>query len=175
MFDALFRRGNPTNNWSRDFGLTLDADLLDPSINSIRLGSVVDQFSFLGRSTSKSRTPLDYTDLGISLDYEDDETISCFQLILDKQQNQFSPFSGVILLKGSAIEPAALIKELGEPYWRDQDADDVTLFYEFPTHEIQIEHALDGTIADIVVTIDALMADAEKRKAYGVDKSWPPY
>lgn len=175
MFDALFRRGNPTNNWNRDFDLTLTVDLLVPSINSIRLGSAVDQLSFLGRSTSKSRTPLDYAELGVSLDIEDDGTFSCFHIVLEKRQNQFSLFSGVIQLNGAPIQPSALLDELGEPYWRDEDQDEITLFYEFPGHEIQIEHPLNGPPSDIVIATDAVMADAEQRKSYGVSKSWPPF
>lgn len=175
MFDALFRRGNPTNTWSRDSGLTLTVDLSAPSLNSIGLGSAVNQFSFLGRSTSKSRTPLDYADLGISLDNENDGTISGFQIVLDERQNQFSRFPGVIQLQRSPIELSTLVDKLGEPYWRDEDEEEIIWFYEFPSHEVQIEQSLDGPYSNIVVTKDALMADAGQRKSYGVSKSWPPF
>lgn len=61
------------------------------------------------------------------------------------------------------------------PQWRDQDDEEIIYFYEFPTHELQIEQSLDESIQRIFVTKQAVMADAENRKAYGVNKSWPPY
>ena len=174
MLDALFRRGNPTNLWHRLDGLALSVDLLSPSINSIPIGSQVDTFSFLGRSTSKPKTPLDYLDLGISLDYEDDGTVSGFQVILNDANNEFSQFSGDIKLNGSAIKSAELLSGLGEPYWRDRDSEEIVSFYEYPTHEIQIEQTLKGECQRIIATKHALMARPDQRKAYGVDKPWPP-
>lgn len=174
MLDMFFRRGNVSNNWTRKPGLTLAMDLSTPSINSIPIESTVDQFSFLGRSTSKSTSPLDFADLGISLDNEDDGTVSGFHIWFNDRDNKFSPYNGTIQLTGTAIEPSSIVNRLGEPYWRDEDEYEILYFYEFATHEIQVEHSLEGTIQSVIVTNDALMADAEQRKAYGVTKAWPP-
>jgi hypothetical protein len=95
--------------------------------------------------------------------------------VFDERQNQFSRFSGVIQLETSPVEPSAIVDELGEPYWRDHDEDGITWFFEFPSHELQIEHSIGGQHSNIVVTKDALMADAEQRQSYGVDKLWPPF
>ena len=173
--DALFRRGNPSNGWTRQQELTLTVDLLIPSINQVGVGSAADKFSFLGRSTDKSKTPLIFEDLGLTIDYEDDGTISGFHVVWADPYRPFSAFAGVIQLNNSTISRAALLNELGEPYWRDQDEDEILCFYEFPTHEITVEQALDETIRSIVVTTYPLMADAEQRTRYGVDKPWPPY
>ena len=174
MLDSLFRRGNPTNAWTREPGLRLTVDLAMPSINSIPVGSIVDKFSFLGRSNSKSKSPLDYIDLGISLDYEEDGTVSGFQVVLADPLNQFEAFSGTIKINESAVDSGTLIEELGDCYWLDRDENELIYFYEFPTHEIQIEQLPMGSVQRIIVTNDPLMADVEQRKSYGVDKPWPP-
>jgi len=174
MLDMFFRRGNASNNWTRNPGLALAVDLSTQSINSIPIESAVDQFSFLGRSSSKSKSPLNFTDLGIGLDNEDDGTVSGFRIWFNDRDNIFSAYKGTIQLNGTAIEPSSIVNRLGEPYWRDEDEYEIIYFYEFATHEIQVEHSLQGAIQSVIVTNDALMADAEQRKAYGVTKAWPP-
>lgn len=78
------------------------------------------------------------------------------------------------MLNGSAVAPAKVTRELPEPYWVDRDDEEAILFYEFPSHEIQIEQTLDGISQNIIVTNRPLMARDEQRIAYGVDKPWPP-
>ena len=63
---------------------------------------------------------------------------------------------------------------VGPPYWRDEDADELILFYEFPNLEWQIEFSLDGSFNRVNVTCNPLLADETQRKAYRVDKPWPP-
>jgi len=175
MVDFLFRRGNPTNSWTRAAGLTLKVDLLEPSLNSVPLGSSVDQFSFLGRSSNKESLTLEFNDLGVWLDHETDGTISGFQISLDGQTSGFSLFKGELQLNKRRITAADLERELGEPYWRDQDEEEILLFYEFPSHEIVVEQALNGTSRHVNVIQEPSFADPEQRKAYGVTKSWPPF
>ena len=174
MLDAIFRRGNVSNRWSRDLGLALVVDLLTPSLNSIGLGAAVDEFSFLGRSTSKFKTPLEFEDIGVSIDNEDDGTVSGFQIIFNDLESGFSSFPGTVLLNGTVVLPTAIVKELGDPYWRDEDEFEIVRFYEFATYEIQLVQTLKGDLERLIVTNDHLMGDAEQRRAYGVDKPWPP-
>ena len=47
MFDFLFRRGNPTNQWSRQAGVSLTVDLSKYAINSISVGPTLSSFHFL--------------------------------------------------------------------------------------------------------------------------------
>lgn len=63
---------------------------------------------------------------------------------------------------------------MGEPYWIDRDEYEFIFFFEFPNHEIHVEQSLAGVNQRILVTRQPLMADAEQRKANGVDKAWPP-
>ena len=69
---------------------------------------------------------------------------------------------------------SAIVKELGDPYWRDEDEYGIVRFYEFATYEIQVVQTLKGDLERLIVTNDHLMGDAEQRRAYGVDKPWPP-
>ena len=175
MLDNLFRRRNPTNKWSRQANLSLTVDLSTYSLNSVPVGSRVEKFSFLGRSSSSSKSVLEFTDLGLSLDYEDDGTVSGFRVVWVDTENQFSEFKGTIRLNGSAIKTGNLLNELGECYWLDKDEYELLHFYEYPTHELQIEQSHEKQIRCMIVTKDFLMADPEQRQAYGVDKPWPPY
>lgn len=174
MLDLLFRRGNPTNNWGVASDQTLSIELLSPAINQILIGSQIHNLSFLGRSSSNARTPLEFAELGIALDHESDGSFSGFQIVLDDPSQTLKPYSGSILLGNSIVSPAALSSRLGTPYWVDSDEIESILFYEYPGHEIQIEQSLGGQNMRIVVTTMPLMADPEHRQSYGVDKAWPP-
>jgi len=66
------------------------------------------------------------------------------------------------------------MESLGAPYWIDRDDEEQILFFEFGSHEIQIEQTLDGRNKRMILTTLPLMANEEQRQAYGVDKPWPP-
>ena len=181
ILDLIFRRGNPTNQWVRPANLTLVADLLVPSINQVTVGSPIDALSFLGRNKTAGGSPnfsrlscLDFTDLGLLVDNEDDGSFSGFVLVLEDPLDEFTPFSGVIKLNNSQVDPANLVQKLGDPYWIDRDEDETLMFYEYPNHEIVIEQSLNGLIQRVGVSTFPTMADAEQREHYGVDKAWPP-
>ena len=170
MFDLIFRRGNVSNSWVRDLGLALVVDLSAPSINSVGLGSAVYECSFLGRSTSKVNSPLEFEDLGVTIDNEEDGTVSGFQIVFNDLENKFAAFAGTVLVNGIAVLPSSIVSGLGDPYWRDEDESEIVSFFEFATYEIQVEQTLKGEIGRVIVTNDRLMDDAAQRKAYGVDK-----
>jgi len=175
MFAFLFRRGNPTNQWSRQAGVSLTVDLSKYAINSISVGADAEQFSFLGRSDSKSASPLKYHDLGLSLDLMEDGTVAEFRVVFADPNGQFAPFRGTILVNGSAINTGRLLKELGACYWIDKDEYEILHFFESPPYEIIVEQSLQKQIRSISVTNDGLMANPEQRRLYGVDKPWPPH
>ncbi|MEO1527049.1 MAG: hypothetical protein AAFX06_16545 [Planctomycetota bacterium] len=111
----------------------------------------------------------------MSLDHDDAGTVPGFQVVLADPEGQFAGFKGTICVNGSAIETASLLDELGEYFWLDRGDDELIYFFEFRTHEIQIEQSQSRQIQRVIVTNDALMADPEQRLAYRVDKSWPPF
>jgi len=175
MIDFLFRRDNPSNAWERDPNLDLKIELHKATVNGISIGAAADKLSFLGRSSSKGKSPLDFKDLGFSIDYEDDGSFSGFQIVLLDPYGEFTSFSGTLTLNNAVINPAQIVAELGEPFWIDKDAEESILFYEFPSHEIQIEQSPSGVAKHIVVSSHHQMAESDQRKAYGVTKSWPPF
>jgi hypothetical protein len=89
-------------------------------------------------------------------------------------------FPGRFKLDGRAIDLGLQTTEseiralLGEPWWRDEDEDEVILFYEDGRVERQFELTKSGTLTVITLMLSPLMADREQRKAYGVTKPWPP-
>jgi hypothetical protein len=82
-------------------------------------------------------------------------------------------YGGVPLRLSNMSSSSDVQAVFGQPYWRDQDEDEIILFYEFPGVEWQIEFDLVGALKHLCVG-RPLLADTEQRAAYGVTKHWPP-
>jgi hypothetical protein len=89
-------------------------------------------------------------------------------------------FPGRFLAGGNEVaigldtSEAEVCSLLGEPWWRDEDEDEILLFYEDARGELQVELTKEGTLRQINLLHQPLMADPEQRAAYGVTKPWPP-
>jgi len=70
--------------------------------------------------------------------------------------------------------PEAVVRLFGDPYWRDEDDDDVILFYEDGRFELQFEFPGKMKLGYITMMLSPILADPAQRKAYGVTKPWPP-
>ena len=68
-----------------------------------------------------------------------------------------------------------ILEEFGIPYWIDRDEETI-LFYEYRAGnmEVQFEISEEGKLEFIILSVDGVLSSAEQRKAYGVDKDWPP-
>ena len=179
MLDFIFRRGNPTNDWHRSPDLTLTAALDEPSLNGVTLGSRFDNLSPIGRNDSSQFGTLCYFDLGIGLDYADDQTFRGYMVVLQDEDNQFQPFRGTLSWKQLQLDVNRLTrnelpKVFGDWYWLDTDDDESIAFYEYPDHEMQIELCPSGAVTRFILTRTPLMADPDQRESYNVDKPWPP-
>lgn len=179
MFDFLFRRGNPSNSWSRTPNLDLQLDLAAPSLNGIRLGDRFDRLCVLGRSDTPSAGELYYFDLGLCIVCSSKGTLSGFSCYLQDEHQEIQPFQGGANWKDQPLNLGHLKEDdlvglFGDWYWMDRDEDESIAFYEFPEYEMQIELDLSGTLKCIHLSNAPLMADAEQRRSYGVDKPWPP-
>ena len=175
MFDAFFRRGNPTNQWTRNPGLSLAVNLSEPSLNKTPLGSKLEAFSFLGRSSSKGAAPLlEFGELGLALDVEEDGACSGLQVVFDTPEPEFRRYEGTMTFHGFAVDAANIADRCGVPYWEDRDEDGSVLFYEFPDYEIQIERSPERDVQRVIMSNRPLLADAQARKTLGVDRAWPP-
>lgn len=179
MFDFLFRRGNPTNRWSRARSLTLRAALDVPSLNCVALGMPFERLSFLGRSDDVQFGTLCYFDVGVGIDCTDDGSFSGYCIVLADEDCEFQPYRGELwwkerLLDANRLKRDDLASVLGDWYWMETDEDESIAFYEYPGYEVQIEFALSGMVKRFIVTDTPLLGSAEQREAYRIDKPWPP-
>lgn len=67
-----------------------------------------------------------------------------------------------------------IVGYFGDPYWRDEDEEEILLFYEFGELEWQVELTLQGTLKAVNAVAPPLLADEAQRRAYRVTKPWPP-
>jgi hypothetical protein len=141
------------------------------------------RLSFLGPSSDEAFC---YPAKGLSLDSEDG-LFEGFVLALRRGVHLCSdtpervhPFAGRVRIAGRDWAPQELtgssdfLEAWGDPYWRDEDDNEILLFFEFAGHEIQVELGLDGVPLVIVACSPPLMADPEQRRSYGVTNDWPP-
>lgn len=100
--------------------------------------------------------------------------------ILDYIIIALEKFPGRFKHRGKAIELTTNTtiddaqKKFGEPFWPDDDIDEILLFYEDGRVEMQFEFPGKQNLGFITLLNDPLMADPEQREAYGVTKPWPP-
>jgi len=98
---------------------------------------------------------------------------------LDSIAVDIERFPGRLEIGGRKIDIASLVSEpallalLGDPWWRDEDEDEVILFYEDGRGERQFELSKDGVLKFVTMLRTPLMADPEQRRAYGVTRPWP--
>lgn len=180
MLDFIFRRGNPTNGWQREDDLILAAALDEPSLNGVTIGSRFDRLSAFGRNDVEQFGTLCYFDLGVGLEQAEDGTFRGFTIVGKDEEGDFQPYRGTLSWERKPLDLQQLTRDnltsvFGDWYWMDSDDNEFIAFYEYPTYEIQIEIDGSGAIQRLIVTNDPLMADAEQRESYQVDKPWPPY
>ncbi|HRU04573.1 MAG TPA: hypothetical protein P5137_02220, partial [Candidatus Brocadiia bacterium] len=136
--------------------------------------------SICWRKEGAPRGTLDYPERGLSLDVSDGKLEGIVLFAAANARKGISPFGGRIRFGGMETDFARLATEkrildmLGEPWWRDEDEDEVLLFYELGDVEWQVEIDKTGAVAALLVVSPPLMEDAEQRAAYGVTKPWPP-
>jgi len=184
MLEFLFGPKNPTKDWQRASDLRLTFDLECGKLNGVGFGERLERLSFLGPVEDRSglrQGEHRYFSLGLSVDCRSgDDTVDEFEIIQkDEYVPKYRPFPGAIQYHGENFDLGQLTEEicvrtLGPPFWKDEDADEIILFYEFPSREWQVEFALDGTLNRIIATSKPIMADERQRKAYGVTQPWPP-
>ena len=100
--------------------------------------------------------------------------------VLDTFSIDVEKFSGRIVFNGRSVPDQRSLSEedvqalLGAPYWRDEDDDEIILFYENNGLETQFEFSGKRRMSHLIFTRQPLMADNEQRRLYGVTKPWPP-
>jgi len=183
IFDA-FRRKSPTAAWRADLTALLVLDLDRFELNGVGFGGEVAGLRFLGPSESKA---FDYPSKGLQLDVDSSGLLEGLVVSLRggvylgaTPPGSVKEFAGRIRLSGRDLAPHELrsasdfVEAWGEPYWRDQDEDEILLFFEFESGEVQVELTQEGVPQVLLVTPEPLMADLAQRQAYQVTAPWPP-
>jgi hypothetical protein len=176
-------RANLSAVWQRNSARPLEVDLTKLTLGRVPLGGDLQGLSFLGPAEDAEHAPegdLGYDSRGLYLQMTDGR-LSGFSLDVDV----FLAGSGAAIHAagiGTQLRPdtseAELIAVLGAPFWRIQDEDAVTLFFERFDGERWVELELEFDKAGQLKLIDArdtpMLAEDSLRNRYGVTASWPP-
>lgn len=177
LLRRLFGPPNPTRDWTPQVPTPLVFDLQRYTLHGIGLGDPWARLSFLGPAAYVPGM-LVFPQLGLEVDI-DPQVVEgfMFSFVRDRQGQPFvgtfQDKKGPVPLSASTSE-TELMKRWGVPYWREEDSDEIILFFEHPGREWQVELKLDGTLKRLVITTVPLMADPDQRHAYGVTAAWPP-
>jgi hypothetical protein len=184
LFKIFTPKADPILAWKTESGLVADFefDFDLHALCGIKINDPVSLLWKLGPSEEKgaeANGDINYFSKGVQVSAENG-TINSFVLFWnDDRRKQFLAFNGVCRFHGQKIELAAGISEsgiskiFGEPYWRDEDNNEIILFYEFGAIEWQIEISRQEGLAAIVVLTPPLLADEAQRAKFKVTKPWP--
>jgi len=184
LLDRIMGRQHPNMLWQLDPGLELHLDLDRHALCRCRIGDPIEWLSGLGPpedAKALREQRYCYYSRGIEIGEENGNVADFAVFWIDYLQQGFQPFEGRITYHGKTIRLDSRTTErdfrdlFGEPYWRDQDEEEIILFYEFQRDiEWQVEFTVESNLKAIRVVWPALMADAEQREIYGVNIPWPP-
>jgi hypothetical protein len=153
---------------------TLVLDLVTFDVGSSCLGKPVAEGDFFAGRFDSSESFIN-DDLGIELGTKGG--------VLDSVCLTLENFTGKLLCNGVPTELGEISKEdevvklLGEPYWIDRSDSETVLFYEYAsgTVELQFEFSETQLLGLITLARNGVLSEEEQRKAYRVDKPWPPH
>lgn len=175
FLDFLFgkkKHSNPTSQWIRDPSRQPTFDLKAQTLDGVSLGTSYMPLDYLGPG-KVSAEGLGFPDSQLVLGIEN-ELLTDFTILFPTSKQTIS-----FTLGDSSVEPAQLASEegitalIGPPFFRDEDDDEILVFYEFGSTEWQIEFTIDGQTRRWLVVSPPLLADPDQRKAYGVNQPWP--
>jgi len=105
---------------------------------------------------------------------------ACFREgILESVFIDLAKFPGILCHNGEPIHAITSLAEtdittlFGAPYHRDEDDDEVILFYENGTVETQLEFPGRSRLRYIILSCVPLLADPLQRAQYGCTAPWP--
>jgi hypothetical protein len=185
LFGSLFGPTNPTKDWPSAGNLGLDFDLESGTLNGIGLREPLAKLSFLGPVEERSGLMLRagefrYYSHGLAIQCDvPPYTIDDFELVQhDPDSLRYVPYAGICRYRVKSLHLGRITErsfqhDFGSPYWRNEDGEEVILFYEFQNLEWQVEFSVEGALIRIVVTANPIMADERQREAYGVTEPWP--
>jgi hypothetical protein len=184
VFDRILGRKHPSTLWQSEPGFEVQLDLGRHALCRCRIGDPIEWLSGLGQpedAKALREQRYCYYSRGIEIGEENGNIADFAVFWIDYLQAGFQPFEGSVIYQGKTVALGPRNREsefratFGDPYWRDQDQDEIILFYEFQRDiEWQVEFTLQSNLKAIRVVWPALMADAKQRELYGVNVAWPP-
>ena len=175
--ESLSAQPNPTRRWQFDPSVPLVLDLDQHTLGGVAVGQPLERLSFLGKGFPRGPS-LAFPALGLAVSEADGLLADLIFYFGHPAEPDGGTFVGIVrhhrlpLNLSAAVSEAWLRDRLGEPYWRDDDGQEVILFYEHGQNEWQIEFADDGRLKCWVIC-PPLLAEEDQRRAYGVTKEWP--
>ncbi len=183
FLDLFRRKPDPTATWRAEPGLRLEFDFSSQALCGVRIGESLERLARLGPAEDKragGRGRYCYYSKGLEIGAAAGLADS-FLLVWDSPaEPRYRPFAGTCMYRGRDLGLSARTSEadirqcFGEPYWRDQDEDEILLFYEFRSVEWMIELSPHRTLRAVQIVTPPLLADEGQRAAYKVTKPWPP-
>jgi len=185
LLDKFRAKTNPAGVWQAEpaAGSDIEFDFDTHSLCGIKLGDSVALLWKLGPPEDQAQSrqgAFAYYSKGFQAESKNG-VIVCFTLFWNKAQHRpFAEYAGVCRHRGRVLPLRAgssepVIRQMfGEPYWRDEDRDELLLFYEFKNLEWQFEISRREGLTAILVLAPPLMAERKQREAYKVTKPWPP-
>lgn len=184
IFDLIRGRKHFSKLWQAEPGFEIHLDLDRHALCRCRIGDPIQWLSGLGPpedSAALREQRYCYYSKGFEIGEEDGKVADFVVDWLDYLRAGFQPFNGHVTYRGKTVPLGARTTEgefanlFGRAYWRDQDQDEIILFYEFRDDiEWQVEFTLESRLKAMKVVWPALMAEAEQRERYGVSVPWPP-
>ena len=175
---SLFRSPNPTTEWKEDPSVPVVLDLDRHRLSGSGIRDPLAGLSFLGPATA-SGSILSFPRKGIMVGFANGRITSFAAYVSASAEEEVERFCGGFHYQGRRLDLSQetteeeILRLFGPPYWRDQDAEEVIIFYEFGEHEWQIEINLSGHLRVFMIA-PPILADEKQRAAYGVTKPWPP-
>lgn len=176
--ESLFAQPNPTRRWQFDPLVPLVLDLDRHMLSGTGIGDPLTGLSFLGKGVPRGGG-IAFPAHGVAVGETDGRIHELIVYFGHPAEPEYGQFSGTARHRGVSLDLSSTVSEpwlrdrLGDSYWRDEDEEEVILFYEHGQREWQIEFAADGRLKCWVIG-EPLLADEEQRRAYGVSKEWPP-
>jgi len=164
LFKLFTPKADPMVSWRTEPGLVtnFDFDFDHHALCGIRPGDPVSLLWKLGHSENKAAEAggkYNYYSKGVQAIVENGRIASFILFWNDKEQKQFLAFNSPCSYRGQKVELCGGMSEVeitnvfGEPFSRDDDADETILFYEFGEIEWQIEIGRpEGLTAIVVLT-----------------------
>ena len=177
FLQSLCKSSNPTQAWKEDLSVDLVVDLDRHRLCGRGIGDWLAGLACLGPATM-SGSMLSFPGKGISVGFRAGVITSFAAYVAVSPEEGMGQFTGWFTYRDRRLAlseettESKLVATFGPPYWRDQDEDEVILFYEFREYEWQVEMSLKDRLKVFVIS-EPILADQKQRAAYGVSKPWP--